>query len=273
MLHLYISHAPADKRYVAEFMEWIAPLQVRYNLRIWYDHPEPDPVVPYPWNILFFWYSPRSSKRPYHRKMHEELDQGHIFLFFTSQKSIATPWIENIEIPGAVDRYQQLGSKYVRIYPVLVETSQWKIHSRLAGFSTLGPVGKTVGQVKPREDAWFKLVEDLRKVIVELRQNHLDLHQQKALPMDAFDPAPAPWNDAPERVIPFPNWAGWLIMSGIVYLAITWLVAQIKPTHKPYWPKKEMPKQEQPYLPKQVPQIPVRQDTFTPSGGRIRDAR
>ncbi|MEY3240909.1 MAG: hypothetical protein RIR11_2347 [Bacteroidota bacterium] len=86
MLHLYISHAPADKRYVAEFMEWIAPLQVRYNLRIWYDHPEPDPVVPYPWNILFFWYSPRSRKRPYHRKMHEELEQGHIFLFFTQPK-------------------------------------------------------------------------------------------------------------------------------------------------------------------------------------------
>ncbi|MEY3239867.1 MAG: hypothetical protein RIR11_1305, partial [Bacteroidota bacterium] len=72
---------------------------------------------------------------------------------------------------------------------------------------------------------------------------------------------------------PFPNWAGWLLMTGIVYLAVTWLVAQIKPSHKPYWPKKEVPKQEQPYLPKQVPDIPVRQDTFTPSGGRIRDAK
>ena len=274
MLNIYISHAPADQAYVAHFMQWIRPMQAQYHFRIWFDHPEPDPIVPSPWNVIFFWYSPRSKKRPYNRNMHEELEKGHIFLFFTSQKSIATPWIDQLEVPRAVERYQQEGSKYVRIYPVLIANSQWKIHSRLAGFKTLGPVGKPLSTIKPAEDGWFTLMEELRKVIPELRENHIQQHKQLALPTDSFHTPPPQWMDEPEIVIPLPNWSGWLVVIGLVIGSVTFLADQIKPSHKEYWPKKELPKTPQytPTLPTVTPASP-KLDTLTPSGGRIRSVQ
>jgi hypothetical protein len=273
MLNLYISHAPADRKYVEQFMHWVQPMQARYHFRIWFDHPEPDPIVPYPWNVIFFWYAPRTRKRPYNRNMHQELEQGHIFLFFTSERSIKTSWIEHLEVPRAVERYQALGSRYVRIYPVQVDKSQWKLHSRLAAFKTLGP-GAPLSMVKPSEDGWTALMEDLRKVVVELRQNHIDQHKQLALPTESFHQPPAAWVDTPEVVLPLNNWLGWAVVIVLALGVGGWLVNQLyKPSHKEYWPKKELPKAQTP--PPVLTPIPTkpRFDTLTPTGGRIRDPK
>lgn len=275
MLHIYISHAPADRAYVEQFMQWVRPMQARYPFRIWFDHREPDPIVPWPWNVIFFWYSPRSHKRPYNRNMPNELDKAHVYLFFTSQKSITTPWIESLEIPAAVERYQQMGQKLVRIYPVLVAGSQWRISSRLAAFKPLGPAGKPISLVKPNEDAWAALMEDLRKVIIELNNNHIQHNRQLALPTDSFtgNTSPEPWVDTPEVVLPLSNWLGWLVVGLTAFFAVAWLAQQIKPSHKEYWPKKEIPKSQlpPPVLPTVKP--PALTDTLTPSGGRIRPTK
>lgn len=238
LINLYISHAPADKQFVAQFMQWFKPMQEKYYIRVWYNHPEPEPIVPFPWNVLFFWYSPQRSNRPYHKDMAKELDQAHIYLFFTSQKSITTGWIDTEEVPKAVDRLQQLGRNYIRIFPVVVSSSQWKTYSRLATFPTLGPAGKAINQVTPQEDAWNTLMEQLVPVIEELRRNHIEENKRLGLPIDSFNKKPAPWGDVPQQVVPLPDWTGWVIIAAILWLLAHGYAQYCTQKHKPYWPKK-----------------------------------
>lgn len=262
LLNIYISHAPADRRYVLQLVEWLKPMQEKYFFRIWYDHPEPPPVVPFPWNVLFFWYSPHRHRLPYHRDLLQEAEQAHIYLFFVSQKSIHTHWIEQEEVPRAVERYQQHGRNYVRIFPVLLSASQWKQESRLAAFPTLGPPGRTINQVQPSEDAWLSLIEQLRPVIVELRQNLMEEHKRLGLPLASFNSPPPPWSDTPKQVIPLPNWIGWVIMAVIFWSLFNWFSNQCTPQYKPYWPKRNPPQEEfrreNPVLPTPREELPLR---------------
>lgn len=237
MLNLYISHAPEDAQYTQEIREWLRPMEEKYHFRIWYNHREPSPVLAFPWNILFFWVNPNQYRRlPYHRALIHEAGQAHIYLFLISQKSITTPWIEQEEVPIAVERYQRMGNKYVRIFPVILSSSQWKMQSRLAGFPTLGPPGRALNQVHPREDGLNTLVEQLRPVIEELRRNHIEESKRLGLPVNTFNqPAPA-WEDTPDEIVPFPNWLGWIIVIGILASVANWYSSYCKPRYAPYYP-------------------------------------
>jgi hypothetical protein len=237
LLKLYISHAPEDARYIQEIREWLRPMEEKYHFRIWYNHKEPSPVLAFPWNVLFFWINPNQYRRlPYHRALTLEAEQAHIYLFLISQKSITTPWIEQEEVPRAVERYQQLGNQYVRIFPVILSSSQWKMQSRLAGFPTLGPPGKALNQINPREDGLHALAEQLRPVIEELRRNHIEESKRQGLPIKSFNqPAPG-WDDTPEEIVPFPNWLGWVMLIGILLSVANWYSSHCKPRYAPYYP-------------------------------------
>lgn len=284
LLNLYISHAPADAKYAVEIREWLRPMEEKYHFRIWYNHPEPSPVLAFPWNILFFWINPGSYKRyPYHRDLEQEVQQAHIYLFLTSQKSITTPWIEQVEVPSAVDRYQRLGNTFIRIFPVVLSSSQWKMQSRLAGFPTLGPPGMALNQVQPREDALNALAEQLRPVIEELRRNHIEDYKVQGLPVNTFNqPAPA-WNDTPDEIVPFPNWLGWIIIFGIILSIANWYANHCKPQWKPYYPtigtenpevydRKNGPLERTPPVkpPSEIPNQPI---DSAGGGGIIRDPK
>lgn len=243
MLRLYISYTAADARQLATLREWLQPLVEKYNLYVWFNHPEPAPVVPFPWNVLFFWWSPSVARGPYHRNLHTELEQAHIYLFLVSQKSVNTPWIEQEEVVRAVSRYQRLGSKYIRICPVLLSSSQWKRESKLANFPTLGPPGRALNQVNPPEDGWMLLTEQLRPIIEELRRNWMEETKRIGNPVESFNlPAPG-WNDAPEEVLPLPNWLGWMVVFFIGWSVLNWYGDSCKPRYKPYFPKKEVPEE------------------------------
>jgi hypothetical protein len=214
MLNIYISHAAADKAYLDAFLREIKPMQEKYNLRIWYNHPEPEPVIPFPWKILFFWYQPKGSPFPYNRFLHEELDIAHIYLFFTSQNSISTPWIETEEVKRAVSRYREYGNRYIRIFPVVVSSSQWKVFSELASYPVIGPAGKAMNQLPSPSDGWEELLDQLKPVVEDLTRNHKEENKRLGLPVD---PKPHPWSDVPTELIPFPKWVGWAMLLGIFF--------------------------------------------------------
>jgi hypothetical protein len=253
MLNIFISHAPADEAHLQHLLEWLQPMQEKYHFRVWYNHRERSPVVPFPWNLLFFWYAPPRSSRPYHSDLMQEVESAHIYLFLTSQKSINTGWIEQDVVPRAVERYQRLGNRYVRVYPVLVSASQWKNTSRLAAFASLGPRGRAINQVQPTDDAWLAVTEELRPVIEELRRNLMEENKRLGLPIDTFNkPAPA-WNEPVHEVIPFPNWLGYLVIALLMWALANWYTTSCKPKYDPYWPKKEGQEAEYPRTPYQAP--------------------
>jgi hypothetical protein len=214
LINFYISYAPQDKAYLDAFLAKIRPMQEKYALRIWYNHPEPVPEIPFPWKILFFWYKPNPSNLPYHRDLHLEAEQAHIYLFFTSQHTLSIPWIEAEELRRATARYQDLGNRYIRIFPVLLSSSQWNVFSGLTSHPTLGPVGRTLNQLPNQEDGWDTMLEQLEPVIKELRRNHMEENKRLGLPVE---PPPAPWNDTLQELVPFPKWIGWAMIVAILF--------------------------------------------------------
>ena len=261
MINVYISHAPADRKYVFKLLEWLRPLEQKYYLRIWFDHPEPAPVVPFPWNILFFWYNPPRSGRPYHKDLPQKVSEGHIYLFLTSQKAINTKWIEQDEAPTAVERYQRYGDRYIRVYTIDVSPSPWRHYSRLNGFPRMGLPGKAINQVKPEEEAYLAIVEQLRPVIEELRVNWMEETKRLGHPLDEFNKPALPWNEVPYRVVPLPNWIGWVVLFFLFWTVANYYADNCKPRYPQYWPKKEIPPEE---FPRKVPNYPSNDTTVIP---------
>jgi hypothetical protein len=215
LLNLYISHADGDQKYLKEFLAEIQPMKEKYNLRIWYNHPEPAPIVPFPWSLLFFWYRPRGNNRlPYNRYLPNELAMADIFLFLTSQKSVNVDWIKDVEERAAIERYDTLGNHYVRVFTVPVSASQWRTFSSLGVFPSLGPAGKAINQLPSNKEGWAMVLDQLKPIIEVLSQNHLEKRKIEGLPLN---PKPLPWNDTPTILIPFPQWVGWAMLIALLF--------------------------------------------------------
>jgi hypothetical protein len=215
LLNLYISHADGDQKYLEEFLAEIKPMQEKYNLRIWHNHPEPATVIPFPWSLLFFWYRPRSNNRlPYHYDLPNELAMADIYLFLTSQKSVNVDWIKDVEERAATERYNTLGNHYVRVFTIPVSASQWRIFSSLSIYPSLGPAGKAINQLPTSKEGWATVLDQLKPIIEVLSQNHLEKRKIEGLPLN---PKPLPWNDTPPTLIPFPQWVGWAMLIAILF--------------------------------------------------------
>lgn len=228
MLRIYISHAAGDTKYLATLLEWLKPLEEKYFLRIWYNRPPSRaPSLPLPWNILLFWYSPPQPGAPFRPHPPVELEQGHIYLFLTSHRSLATPHINQVEIPAATTRYHDLGPTLIRIHPVLVTPSHWKTYSRLAHFPTLGPK-KSLEESQPKEEGYRELINQLQPLIETLRRNWMERYHQDGLPLDDFN-RPAPKALPPPALTPLPGWLGWVLVALLFYSVMNWYATGCSP--------------------------------------------
>lgn len=264
MLHLYISYAPDDAKQLIKLLRWLKPLEEKYFVRVWYNRPPPPPpALPLPWNILLFWYSPPRHKAPYHPDMPEQLEKAHIYLFLTSHKSITVPWITQIEIPQAVDRYTRLGASFIRIFPVVLTPSHWKRHSRLAGFKPIGP-SKSLAEIKPEEEGYLQVVDQLRPIVEELRQNWIEETHRLGLPTDDFFRPPQAALPGPEPAS-LPGWAGWVLLALLLYSVTNWYTTSCAPRMYHKYKPSILPAQKRtdeywrlnPVLPPQeVPHVP-----------------
>jgi hypothetical protein len=245
MLNLYISHAAADRKTLDKLLIWLKPLEEKYFLRIWYDKPLPKPKpLPIAWQMLLFWYKPPVNKLPYNPDLPVKVREGHIYLFLTSYNSLASPHINQIEIPAAADRLIQNGENLVRIFPVVVSPSQWKKDSRLAGFKPLGPEGG-ISKSKPEEDAFNQIIDELEPIIGELRQNWIEENKRLGLPTDTFfkqEAAALPGSEPSS----LPAWSGWLLLFGIIYFVSAWFTTYCAPNMYHRYKPERSPFESQP---------------------------
>ena len=264
MLNLYISHARADRKTVEKLLKWLKPLQDKYYLRVWWDKPMPKPKpLPLAWQILFFWRSAQKKKLPAYRpELPLKVKEAHIYLFLTSYESLATPHINNIEIPAAVDRRVEFGADMIRVFPVLVSPSHWKKSSRLGGFDPLGPPASLANTV-PEEQAYLQIIETLEPIIEATRQNWIENTKRMGNPTDSFYQHETPELPAPEPT-PLPGWAGWLILLFILYLVTSFFTTycapkmyhEYKPEVVPYEPPPRPYIRDVPYSPPDTTNLP-----------------
>jgi len=121
-----------------------------------------------------------------------------------------------------VQRYIELGDRYLRIFPVVFRPSKWKDKSRLAHFKPLGP-GRPLLSIAPKEEGFMALSDELTKVIAALKRNLNEYRQMSASsavttlssgPDFGEDPDSIDFEPSP-GVRP-PEWLGWVILAGLL---------------------------------------------------------
>ncbi|MBK6930321.1 MAG: hypothetical protein IPH12_05430 [Saprospirales bacterium] len=251
MLRVYISYAPADKPYLDTLLKWLKPLQEKYFLRIWHNpFPAPGALAPYQWDDML-----------------DQLEAAHIYLFLTSYHALSAAHIQQEEVPRAVARYIDLGENYVRVYPVLLAPSHWKKHSGLAGFAPLG-AKKTLAELKPEENGYLEIVNQLELAVEKLRRNWIEEHHRLGLPVDDFS-RPALLPSAPDALKPLPGWAGVVLLFALFYMITSWYFSSCAPRMYYMYTPESLPYQPLPdrYYrenPVQAPlDVPLRPDTDT----------
>lgn len=258
MLRIYISYAPADKPYLDTLLKWLQPLKEKYFLRIWHNPaPRYASDLPYQWDDML-----------------DNLENAHIYLFLTSYHSLSAAHIGQEEIPRAVERHIKYGDDLVRVYPVLLSPSQWKKHSGLASYKPLGPP-KTLAELKPDENGYLALIEQLEEIVDTLRRNWMEEHRRLGLPLDEFSKPVLPSGEGASGLKPIPGWVSVALLFVIFYLITTWYFSgcaprmyfMYTPEYMPYQPLPERFLRENPLLePLDVP-FPPPDDTV---GRRVR---
>ncbi len=257
MLRIYISYAPADRPYLDTLLKWLQPLKEKYFLRIWHNPiPLPGAVLPYQWDAML-----------------DNLEASHLYLFLTSYHSLSTAHIEQEEIPRAVERHVKFGDELIRVYPVLLSPSQWKKHSGLASYTPLEPQ-QTLAGLKPDENGYLALVEQLEEIVITLRRNWMEEHRRLGLPLDEFSKPATPSAEA-QGLKPIPGWVSVALLFVILYLVTGWyfegcaprMYFMYTPESMPYQPPPERYLRENPVRePVDVP-FPPPDDTV---GRRVR---
>lgn len=225
---MYISYAVADKPYLDTLLKWLTPLSQKYYLQIWHNPvPRPFARLPYKWD-----------------EMIEQLESAHIYLFLTSYHSLSTAYIEQEEVPRAVERYIENRDSYVRIFPVLLSPSHWKKHSGLAGFKPLGG-SKTLSETQPPENGYLAIVDQLERVVVELRRNWMEEYHRIGLPAEDFIKPPLP-PPAESELKPIPGWASAVLLFALLYIVTSVYISSCAPRMYHMYTPESMPYQPLP---------------------------
>jgi len=230
-INVFISCDKADGKYRQMLLAWLYPMRDEVNL--WYDQPPaPPPALPLPWQILLFWYVPRDhSREDYFKKMQKRKERAHIYLFLTSYKSLINNVIQG-DISLAVNRRIATGNDLnPLVFPVLLSPSHWQHYSGLAGYKPLGPK-KTLAEVKPVEEGFLQLTDQLAKYIKVLQRRLTEerFYQSRPVQADAGLPAPpiqaTPYlgdDDEATEIresieIELPEWLGWALIAFLIVL-------------------------------------------------------
>lgn len=263
-INIFIAYAEADKPLLDKLLNWLYAMRDEVNL--WYDEkPEGPEDLSLPWKVLLFWYSRPDPRYKYYEVLKNRFEQAHIYLFLTSHHALGDKAVDNA-IEGAVQRQITLGDQHVKIFPVILSACRWQDKSRLARYKPLGPK-KPLSTVKPEEDAYMELVDQLNKEISALQR---DLNEQrhyrqleggtaalqsaaggKSLPNVGLD-LDGTHYEAEEEFRP-PEWLGWLVIALIVIVTMVGLQPQKKKPRERY---AEPAEQKPPELKRENP-LPV----------------
>lgn len=224
MLRLYISYAPADRPYLDKLLKWLKPLEERYALQLWYADPAKASLFLYhryhaPGPVLYF---PADWE-----KMVNRLMQAHIYLFLVSHNSLSTPYVEQEEVPRAVDRYIKYGEDFVQVLPVLLSPSQWDKHSRLSEFPALsGSLPLT--ESDSEEEGFHRTVTQLQIIVEKLQRNWMEEKHRLGLG-EKEDGTPELLPAAPAGFKPLPGWVGMAMLMSVFYLVTSFYLRSCAP--------------------------------------------
>ncbi|MCC6460495.1 MAG: toll/interleukin-1 receptor domain-containing protein [Saprospiraceae bacterium] len=228
MLRIYISHALADRPVLEKLLRWLKPLEEQYGLDVFYNTPAYAVRLPYHWDDML-----------------DHLETAHIYLFLISYQSLSSSYIEQEEVPRAVERFIAQGDAYVRILPVLVTPSHWDKQSRLAGFKPLGDKKLALSEVDPEEQGYLSLIEQLRQVIIELQRNWLE-EQHRQGQLEANNSRQDLYEAEAPEFTPIPGWASVVLVLVIFYMVTSWYFKGCAPRMYHNYVPKEMPYQPEP---------------------------
>ena len=226
-LNVYISYAAADKKAVEKLRDWLYPMRDEVN--IWYyDPPKPPKPLPVPWELIASvlpFFRPQDNRKGYDAVDRRRKERAHVYLFMTSYQSLMDSRVDN-DITLAVQRRIEGDWLSPHIYPVVLAPSLWKQHSRLARYKPIGPAKKTLAEIKPEEEGYLEITEELSKVINKMQR---DMNEAKYAALRVEGKA-APQLDAGEEAKPYlggeedlleykmapqlnpPEWLGWMII-------------------------------------------------------------
>ncbi len=235
-INIYVSYTESDMAVLGKLLHWLYPM--RDEINVWFRNPpRPAPPLPTPWKLLFFWYQPPDLLGQYSKVLKAQMERAHIYLFLTNYKSLSDRRID-AEIEIAVTRRVQGAHELnPHIYPVITTPCQWKSHSRLGGYKPLGPK-KSLAEIKPEEEGYLELTEQLTKVIRSIQTplneakyalSKLNPEEQKLLKPNLYlnDDPNATVFKAPSVNYP-PEWLGWAVIL-ILFLSVVGAIVRENP--------------------------------------------
>jgi hypothetical protein len=219
-INIYISYTKQDEAVLRDLQHWLHPMRDEVN--IWFvNPPEELPLMPMPWNFLFFWYNPPDTMDLYRKVLVAQLQRAHIYIFLTNQRSITDQRIGQ-EIDFAVNRrIERAHELNPLIFPIITSPCQWRRHSRLSGYKPLGSF-KSLAETKVKGEAYLEITEQLTKAIRSLQTPlneakytlaKMSPEARKVLKPNPYvddDPAAVTYK-APSVAYP-PVWLGWALV-------------------------------------------------------------
>jgi len=151
-LNVFISYSQRDSRYLNELRVHLKPLERNESIRLWYDG-EIEPGEK--WNKVIL----------------DELNKADIIIFLVSASFLASDYAYEVEMKKALEKAEK---NEVRIIPIILTECLWQ-KSPIAKFQVLPTDGKAVysSRRNDSDEAWFQVVEKLRYLLIELRENKI----------------------------------------------------------------------------------------------------
>ena len=142
MKSIFISYAHRDEHYKDELKNHLVPLVLKEKIEIW-DDVEID------------------AGSEWDEEIKGNLSEADIVLILISSNSIASTYIQNVEIKSAMDSHEN-GEK--RVIPIILKPCKWEI-LQLGKLQALPKGAKPVSLWNSEDEAYLNIVEGIERVI------------------------------------------------------------------------------------------------------------
>lgn len=139
----FFSYSKADREDLVRLQKHLSPLRNNDKLTTWDDA---DIIPGELWD----------------KRIKEELDTAEIILLLVSVDFLATPYIQDVELPQAKKRHD---AKEAIVIPIILRPCDWKEDSFLRELNALPWKAKPISSYTDKDEAWVEVVNGIKKVL------------------------------------------------------------------------------------------------------------
>jgi hypothetical protein len=145
MKKIFISYSKSDNQHKDKLLKFLAPLRDNDKIATWHDR---DIQAGEEWD----------------ERIKQELNAADIVLYLVSVDSLATAYIQKIELPLIEQRSQ---AKQCKLVPVIVDFCDWE-ESWVAKYNALPAKGVAITdkQWTNENQAWLEVIKGIKQIIV-----------------------------------------------------------------------------------------------------------